>query len=67
YVFNKISLVLDKEFIFDKKEIARKKFYELRHLFIDWNYKEFQSQDFKKQEKTIDNFFQNYKEMEEKQ
>ena len=67
YVFNKISLVLDKEFIFDKKEIARKKFYELRHLFIDWNYKEFQSQDFKKQEKTIDNFLQNYKEIEEKQ
>ena len=67
YVFNKISLVLDKEFIFDKKEIARKKFYELRHLFIDWNYKELQSQDFKKQEKTIDNFLQNYKEIEEKQ
>ncbi|NQT28396.1 MAG: V-type ATP synthase subunit A, partial [Candidatus Omnitrophica bacterium] len=51
YVFSKISEVLDKEFSFDQKERARKIFYELRHLFIDWNYKEFQSQDFKNQEK----------------
>jgi len=53
YVFAKVFSVLDKEFSFDSKEKARKDFYELRHLFIDWNYKEFQSADFKKQEKAI--------------
>ena len=56
YVFGKISEVLNKEFSFDQKEIARKTLYELRHLFIDWNYKEFQSQDFQSQEKVIDDF-----------
>ncbi|MCK4912226.1 MAG: V-type ATP synthase subunit A [Candidatus Omnitrophica bacterium] len=59
YVFNKILVVLNKEFSFEKKEEAREKFYELRHLFIDWNYNEFGSQDFKKQEKVIDDFLQN--------
>jgi len=66
YVFNKVSTVLDKEFSFEEKETARKSFYELRHLFIDWNYKEFMSQDFKKQEKIIDDFLQNYKTKENK-
>jgi len=56
YVFSKISEVLDKRFSFDQKEKARKVFYELRHLFIDWNYKEFGKEDFKKQEKVIDDF-----------
>ena len=56
YVFSKVSEVLDGEFSFDQKERARKIFYELRHLFIDWNYKEFESQDFKKQERVIDDF-----------
>ena len=56
YVFSKVSEVLDEEFSFDQKERARKIFYELRHLFIDWNYKEFESQDFKKQERVIDDF-----------
>ena len=58
YVFGKISEILNKEFSFDQKERARKTLYELRHLFIDWNYKEFQSQDFKKQEKVIDDFIE---------
>jgi len=56
YVFSKVSSILDKEFTFDNKEKARKVFYELRHLFIDWNYKEFQGQDFKSQEKVIEDF-----------
>ncbi len=56
YVFSKVSEILNKEFSFDQKERARKTFYELRHLFIDWNYKEFGSQDFKSQEKTIEGF-----------
>ena len=41
---------------FDKKEKARHSFYELRQVFIDWNYKEFQSDDFKVQEKKVDQF-----------
>jgi len=56
YVFDKVSSILDKVFSFDNKEKARKAFYELRHLFVDWNYKEFGSQDFKNQEKIIEDF-----------
>jgi len=65
YVFGKILEVLNKGFSFDQKERARKVFYELRHLFIDWNYKEFQSQDFKSQEKAIEDFLQSHKGSEE--
>lgn len=66
YVFNKVSSILDKEFSFDQKEEARKIFYELRHLFIDWNYKEFGKEDFKKQEKVIDNFLDSHRQAEAK-
>ena len=59
YVFGKVSSVLECEFSFDQKERARKSFYELRQLFIDWNYKEFDKDDFKEQEKAIDNFLLN--------
>ncbi len=65
YVFSKILEVLNKGFSFDQKEKARKVFYELRHLFIDWNYKKFQSQDFKSQEKAIEDFLQSHKGSEE--
>jgi V/A-type H+-transporting ATPase subunit A len=56
YVFNKVALVLQQEFSFERKEEARKSFYELRQLFIDWNYKERESEEFKQQEKKIDDF-----------
>ena len=56
YVFGKVSLVLGQEFSFDHKEKARKDFHNLRQLFINWNYKEFDKEDFKKQEKAIDDF-----------
>ena len=36
------------------KELARKYFYNIRQAFIDWNYKKWQSQDFKTQEDKID-------------
>lgn len=61
YVFNKVLAVLDEQFDFDRKEKARKSFYELRQLFIDWNYREFQSQGFKQQEKLIDGFLGSHK------
>ncbi|MFH1202002.1 MAG: V-type ATP synthase subunit A [Candidatus Omnitrophota bacterium] len=56
YVFSKVNSILNMEFDFDSKEKIRKVFYELRHLFIDWNYKAWDSQDFKDQEKAIDDF-----------
>ena len=46
--------VLRKEFSFKDKAKARAFFYNLRHKFIDWNYKEWESDEFKKQEKEID-------------
>ncbi|MFH1505360.1 MAG: V-type ATP synthase subunit A, partial [Candidatus Omnitrophota bacterium] len=56
YVFAKVFSVLDKEFSFEFKEKAREAFYELRHLFIDWNYKQWQSPEFKTQEQAINNY-----------
>ena len=56
YVFDKVSLVLGQEFSFEHKEKARKDFHNLRQLFINWNYKEFGKEDFKEQEKNIDDF-----------
>jgi V/A-type H+/Na+-transporting ATPase subunit A len=58
YIFDKIHLILTKEFSFQKKEEARKSFYKLRQLVIDWNYKEWGSEEFKKQEKAIDAFLE---------
>ncbi len=53
YVFDVITRVLAKEFYFAEKEEARQYFYALRHKFIDWNYKEFESEEFKTIEKEI--------------
>jgi V/A-type H+-transporting ATPase subunit A len=53
YVFEKIHEILDMEFVFDDKESARDFFYELRQIFIDWNYMEKDSEEFNKQEKVI--------------
>ncbi|MBU1121880.1 MAG: V-type ATP synthase subunit A [Candidatus Omnitrophota bacterium] len=49
----KVIEVLDTSFSFEKKEEARRFFYEIRQLFIDCNYKEIDSQDFKNQEQAI--------------
>jgi V/A-type H+-transporting ATPase subunit A len=56
YVFGKIYSVLEKKLNFDTKDNARKVFHALRQLFVDWNYKEWQSQEFKEQEKKIEEF-----------
>lgn len=61
YVFGKVYEILAGEFEFDKKEKARQMFYELRQLFIDWNYKEFESGEFKAQEKKIEDFVSSQK------
>ncbi|MFH1395497.1 MAG: V-type ATP synthase subunit A [Candidatus Omnitrophota bacterium] len=53
YVFKKTADILKKEILFKDKADARQFFYNLRHKYIDWNYKEWQSEDFKKQEQEI--------------
>jgi len=54
YVFDKVSRVLENKFQFGDKDEARHYFYDLRHKFIDWNYKPWESEEFKKHEKEID-------------
>lgn len=54
YVFAKIIKILRKEFSFGDKNRAREFFYALRHNFIDWNYKEVETEEFKKKEEEID-------------
>ena len=56
HVFRKTTKILRCEFTFKDKDEARKFFYSLRQLFIDWNYKEWDSSEFREQEKAIDNF-----------
>jgi V/A-type H+-transporting ATPase subunit A len=54
YVFAKVVDILKKEFSFRDKKEARDFFYNLRHRFIDWNYKEWESDEFKQQEQKVD-------------
>ena len=55
YVFAKIvNDVLKKEFTFEDKDKARGFFYNLRHSFIDWNYKAWGEDAMKKEEEKID-------------
>jgi len=55
YVFAKIvNDILKKEFSFDNKDTARHFFYSLRHAFIDWNYKPWNTGGAKKQEEKVD-------------
>ena len=61
YVFSKIAEVLDRKFSFSSKADARSAFYKLRQLFIDWNYKPWESEEFRNQEKEIDVFLNSLK------
>ncbi|MCF7876870.1 MAG: V-type ATP synthase subunit A [Candidatus Omnitrophica bacterium] len=65
YVFDKISFILDTKFKFSDKDQARKMFYKLRSLFIDWNYTEKGSEKYKNSEKEIDQFLSSQKQKEE--
>ena len=51
---NYVVDALRKNFTLDHKEEARNYFYKLRHSFIDWNYKEWNSGEFKQGEERID-------------
>ncbi len=58
YVFKKVFDVLQVSYKFESKGRARDFFHKLRSFFIDWNYKEWKSEEFKKQEKKIDSFIE---------
>ena len=53
YVTAKIYEILMKDFSFNDREEARRFFDELRQKFIDWNYIEMDSDDFRRQEESI--------------
>lgn len=55
YVFSKIiKEILIRDFKFAGKDGARRFFYRLRQIFVDWNYREWESKLFSEQEEKID-------------
>ena len=54
YVFRRVLTVLASAFKLEGKDEARQFFNQLRQRFIDWNYVEWQTEDFKKMEGEID-------------
>lgn len=61
YVFGKVVDILKMKFDLTSKEEARNYFYKLRQIFIDWNYKEFQSDEFKQQEAKLNQLLEEKK------
>lgn len=57
YDLDKLITILGSEFDLSEKDEARSYFNQLRQKFIDWNYTEFESDDFKKLEKDIDDLY----------
>lgn len=55
YVFHVIYEILETEFSFDSKDIARRFFQGLRQKFIEWNSIEWNMEDFKQKERGIRN------------
>ncbi len=58
YLFAKVVDILKKDMHFKDKDEARTFFYNLRHTFIDWNYKEWDTDEFKKQEKEVNDLLE---------
>lgn len=54
YVFNKIVGILNHDFEFDTREQARQFFQTLRQTVVDWNYAAWDSDEFQRLEKRID-------------
>ena len=54
YIFDKVYNILFADFKFETKTLARQYFNELRQLTLDWNYTEFNSEEYKTQEKKLD-------------
>lgn len=57
YVTDKLICVLGSEYALQSKEDARTFFNRMRQRFIDWNYKEFESVEFKKAEDSINELY----------
>jgi V/A-type H+-transporting ATPase subunit A len=58
YVTDKLVCILGSNYAIDSKEDARRFFNQMRQLFIDWNYTEFESENFRKYEDKIDLLYQ---------
>ncbi len=58
YVINKLVFVLGSDYALENKDDARSYFNRMRQRFIDWNYKEFESEAFKNAELEIDALYQ---------
>ncbi len=54
YAFDKVIMILNTKFTFDNKDQARRYFLELRQIFTDWNYAEWESDGFRKLESQVD-------------
>ena len=57
YVTDKLVLVLGSDYTLDNRDEARSYFNRLRQRFINWNYKEFDSEEFKLAEQEIDELY----------
>ncbi|MCH5191498.1 MAG: V-type ATP synthase subunit A [Oscillospiraceae bacterium] len=57
YVTDKLIRILGSDYTIDKKDDARGFFNRMRQKFIDWNYTEFESDDFKRAESEIDTLY----------
>lgn len=57
YVIDKLVVVLGSEYSLADKDSARTFFNRMRQRFIDWNYTEFMSDEFKKAESEIDELY----------
>lgn len=58
YVTDKLIYVLGSDYELDEKDAARTFFNRLRQKFIDWNYTEFESDDFRRVESEIDAMYE---------
>ena len=54
YVTDKLVYILGSNYAIESKDDARSFFNRMRQKFIDWNYTEFESESFKKEESEID-------------
>lgn len=57
YVIDKLVYVLGSHYAIQNKDEARSFFNRMRQKFIDWNYTEFDSEEFKKAESEIDELY----------
>ncbi len=64
HVFQMVKKILDTAFRLDSKEEARTIFYRLRQMFIDWNYIDMKTTEFKTQEDEIFKLIEEHSENE---